>query len=276
MVLDRKRPQLRRLQPLHRLVVQVDLRDRGISPLNALRINRVSMVLRRDLDSTGRQVAHRMVAAAVPELQLERLAAERIGQHLIPQADPEDRRLPQQAAHRLHRVPQMLRVPRAGRKQHPVRLLLQHLLRRRPARHHDRPAPELVEVAQDAGPHPVVHRHDPQPILVIDRRLRFARLLSRLPLIGRRRAHLLHQVRLAVLRAPLDPLHHCLRRLLRRDRPHHHPRGPQLSRQRPRIDPGNAGDFVTLEEPIQRLLRPEIARHPTHLFYDQPRGLERR
>ena len=50
-----------------------------------------AVVLRRDLDLAGLLVADRVIGAAVAELELERLGAERLAEELMAQADPEDR-----------------------------------------------------------------------------------------------------------------------------------------------------------------------------------------
>ena len=50
-----------------------------------------AVVLRRDLDLAGRLVADRVIGAAVAELELEGLGAERLAEELMAQADPEDR-----------------------------------------------------------------------------------------------------------------------------------------------------------------------------------------
>ena len=49
------------------------------------------VILRGDRDFPGAQVFDRMIAAAVPELQFESGPAERVGEDLMPETDPEDR-----------------------------------------------------------------------------------------------------------------------------------------------------------------------------------------
>ena len=44
---------------------------------------------------------HRLVAAAMAELELEGLSAKRVAEHLVAEADAEDRLLADEAAHRL-------------------------------------------------------------------------------------------------------------------------------------------------------------------------------
>ena len=54
-------------------------------------VDRVVVVLARDLDPAGRLVADRMVRAVMAERQLHRAAAEREPEDLVAEADPEDR-----------------------------------------------------------------------------------------------------------------------------------------------------------------------------------------
>jgi len=78
------------------------------------------VVLAGDLDATGCFVTNRVVAAVVPERQLERLAAERATQQLMAEADAEDRNLSQQLADGLHGVPDHRRIPRAIAEKHAI------------------------------------------------------------------------------------------------------------------------------------------------------------
>src|SRR5947207_15124481 len=50
-----------------------------------------AVILRGDVDPPGAEVLHRLIPAAVPELQLERLPAEGEGQKLVPEADAQER-----------------------------------------------------------------------------------------------------------------------------------------------------------------------------------------
>src|SRR5947207_15628809 len=60
-----------------------------------------AVILRGDVDPPGAEVLHRLIPAAVPELQLERLPAEGEGQKLVPEADAQEgdasRELPSRA-----------------------------------------------------------------------------------------------------------------------------------------------------------------------------------
>jgi hypothetical protein len=58
---------------------------------SALGVGGETVVLRRDRNASRLQVLHRLVAAAVAELELEGRAAERVREHLVAEADAEDR-----------------------------------------------------------------------------------------------------------------------------------------------------------------------------------------
>ncbi len=96
-------------------------------------VDREAVVLRRDLDRARLQILHRMIRAAVAELELERLRAAGQAEQLMAQADAEDRLLAQQAADRVDRVFERLRIAGAVGEEHAVGLLGQHLLGRRRA-----------------------------------------------------------------------------------------------------------------------------------------------
>src|SRR3954453_19338953 len=74
---------------LDSLVVQVD-------PVHAdLRRQRCgidgeTVILRGDFDAAGLEVLHRLIAAPMAELQLERFAAKRLAQDLVPEANTEN------------------------------------------------------------------------------------------------------------------------------------------------------------------------------------------
>ena len=77
-------------QPLDGPVVQARVRDLDAGRQRA-RLDGEAVVLRRDLDAARLEVLHRVIAAAVAELELERPSAERQREHLVAQADAEQR-----------------------------------------------------------------------------------------------------------------------------------------------------------------------------------------
>ena len=70
------------------------------APGDALVLDREAVVLGGDLDDAGAQVLDRVVGAAVAELELEGLHAERLRQELVPEADAEHGHLAEQALDR--------------------------------------------------------------------------------------------------------------------------------------------------------------------------------
>src|SRR3970282_1576677 len=82
----------------------------------------VAVVLGGDVDAAGPQVLHRVVGAAMPELQLERLRTEGAAEELVGEADAEHRPLADQRFHGGDGVVQERRVARAGGEHDAVRL----------------------------------------------------------------------------------------------------------------------------------------------------------
>ena len=76
-------------EALDRAVVQVDLGD-GAGGRQRGGIDGEAVVLAGDRDPPASPVAHRLVAAVMAELELERPAAEGQAEELVPQADAED------------------------------------------------------------------------------------------------------------------------------------------------------------------------------------------
>src|SRR6266404_5068872 len=146
--------------PLHRPVVQ-------IHPVHAhlrrqrIRVHREPVVLRRDFHPARRQVLHRLVRAAMPELQFERFAAERLAQYLVPQADPENRNPAlHQITHRPHRITQRGGIARPVGEKNPRRLVRQRFLGRRRRRHHLHLEPMLPQPPHDVVFHPKIVGHN--------------------------------------------------------------------------------------------------------------------
>src|SRR5712692_10988820 len=79
-------------QSLHRSVVQIHMRHLDIRGQRR-RIDGEPVVLRRDLDLAGCELLHRMIRAAVAELQLERGASHREAENLVTETDPEYRQV---------------------------------------------------------------------------------------------------------------------------------------------------------------------------------------
>src|SRR5260221_7427887 len=143
-------------EALARSVVQMNVRAlHGIR--ERLEVDAEAMVLRRDLDATRREVFHRLVAAAVAELELVRLAAEREREELMPEAYSEDRFFADEATHRVDRVADRGGIAGTVREKNSVGREAEHVLRAR-LRGDDRDAkPGVDETAQDVALDSEVH-----------------------------------------------------------------------------------------------------------------------
>ena len=109
------------------------------------------MILRGDVYPARCEVLTGMVAAMVSELQLERPPAERVAEHLVAQADAEDRPLTDEFAHGAMHVIQRGRITRPGGKKDAVRVERQHLRRAGARRDHPHLEPVLPQPAQDVA-----------------------------------------------------------------------------------------------------------------------------
>src|SRR6266852_4361349 len=76
-------------QPFNGLVVEIDAVYAHLAR-QGVRIDGESVVLRGDFHAAGLEIFHRLVAAPVAELQLERLATQREAKDLMAQANPEN------------------------------------------------------------------------------------------------------------------------------------------------------------------------------------------
>ena len=94
-------------------------------------IHRESVIVRGNLHLLGDAVQHRMIRAAVSELELVGFAAERQAQNLMAQADAEHRLLADQFADLLRLEFERLGIARAVRKKHAIRLERQHIFGRK-------------------------------------------------------------------------------------------------------------------------------------------------
>ena len=118
------------------------------------------MVLAGDLDLAGDEVLDRVVRAPMAHMHLLGLRPQRQRQHLVAQADAEDRLA---AVHQLldlrHRIGAgRRRIARPVRQEHPVGIVRQDLVRRGLGRHHRHPAALGDQIAQDVALGPEIHR----------------------------------------------------------------------------------------------------------------------
>ena len=120
MILHAEKRERAMAQALVRMVVQIQVRDFDVTRWQRIRINAEAVILRSDLDFSGKQILHRMVRAVVAEFQLEGFAAESKAAELVSEADAEDRDAPEQLADICDGVGDRLGVSGAVRKEHAV------------------------------------------------------------------------------------------------------------------------------------------------------------
>ena len=138
-------------EAFQRLVVQVDVRDFDFVEVERIGIHREAVVVRSDLDLAGDLVQHRVIRAAMAELQLVRLAAERQAEDLVPQADAEDRDPADQLAHLRGLKLERLGIAGAVREEHAVGLQREHVFGRGGRGHHRHAAADVHQPAQDVA-----------------------------------------------------------------------------------------------------------------------------
>src|SRR3954451_15180763 len=79
-----------------------------------------TMVLRRDLHLTGRQIHYRLIAAVVAKLEFVSLTAERQSEDLVTETYAEDRLFPDELANVLFSVGHRIGISRAVRKKYAI------------------------------------------------------------------------------------------------------------------------------------------------------------
>src|SRR6185295_2432374 len=136
-------------ETLQRLVVQIRVSDLDFVEVQRFGIDCEAVVVRRDLDASGNLVEHRMIRAAMAELQLERLSTERESGDLLTQTDAEDRHAPDKFANLRDLKFERLRIPGSVREKHTIRLQREHIFGGRPGGNHRKSAPYMHQAAQN-------------------------------------------------------------------------------------------------------------------------------
>ena len=203
--------------------------------------HREPVVLDGDEHAAGRDVAHRVVRAAMAERQLEGLVAEREPEQLVAEADAEERHPAEQRADRLDLVGEHGRVAGAVRDQHDARLGLEDRVGVPRARHDVGLEPGVGEPARDRALRAEVDDDDARP--GADRvRLGRADLAVERPAVDERLGE----------RARVELLD---RRVA--ERAAQHAAVADLPHERPRVDAGERDDAL-LAQP-RRELGPHVA-----------------
>ena len=247
-------------------------------------IDAEAMVLRGDLDGARIELLHRMVAAAMAELQLVGLGAEREAHQLVPEADAEHRHVGvDQLLHAVDRVRDGGRIAGTVAEKDAVRLPRQHVRRRRRrGKHADRAAVRrqpAEDVQLDAE---IVGGHLQRPLGAAQRRDAKAGLAHfigerGLEVVRLRARHVLHEVGALHVRDAASPLDQLLRidRSGRDDAAHHAARA-QLLGERAGVDVADRDDVVAREVVAQRALGAPVARHRRGIAHHEPGHLRLR
>ena len=101
MILDAENPIGAAFDAFGGIVQQIQVRKGQPGTLQRLRIDRKAVVLARDLDLARFEVLHGVVAAAMSEFHLESAGSVSQRNHLVSQADTEDRQAPPKRADHL-------------------------------------------------------------------------------------------------------------------------------------------------------------------------------
>src|SRR5262245_43637568 len=128
MVLNTESGQGAVLEAFHRVVIQVNVGDLHVIQIQTVRINRETMILRRDLDLISRQIEDRMIAAMMSELEFVCPAAQSQAKDLMAKANAEHRFFSEEIAHIRDGVLEGFRIAGPVRKKNTVWLEVQDVL----------------------------------------------------------------------------------------------------------------------------------------------------
>src|SRR3989454_2819536 len=139
------------LQPLARVVVQVQVGNIDVVQIQRFRIYRETVILRGDLDLLPLDVQHRMVSAVVTELELVCPASKREAKNLVSQADSEKRLPAQQVPDIPDRIVHCFRIPWSVGEEDPIRFQSEDIFSRRRRWHYGNTRAAAREISQDVG-----------------------------------------------------------------------------------------------------------------------------
>src|SRR4051812_19269680 len=122
------------------------------------------MVLGRNGDAARCHVPYRMISTSMPELEFSCLGADRPGQELMSQTNPEIRNLlPQHAGDQLESGVEICWVAGSGRYHDPVRLKPLDLFSRRAEWNDGHPTAPLNQRSNDVSLDSAVKNHNVRP-----------------------------------------------------------------------------------------------------------------
>src|SRR6185295_60793 len=96
-------------KPFHRIVIQIDMRDLTITG-QRIGIDCESVILRRNLNPSRKQILHRVIPPVMPKRQLVSAASECEPHQLMPKANSEYRIPPDQFSYILNDISQRFRI----------------------------------------------------------------------------------------------------------------------------------------------------------------------
>ena len=143
-------------QAFHASVKQIDVRNFQSRSRNRRFPHRVAVVLGGDFHPSVQKILDRMVSAAMTEFQLVGFCAVSKRDHLVTEADSENRQFSAQLAHQADNRRNVLRVSRPVGKEEPVGIHPFDLLCGRIKREHRHIASSAVERPHDIFLHPAV------------------------------------------------------------------------------------------------------------------------
>ena len=144
-------------QALHRLVVEVDVRDFEATRQGLCR-DREAVVLRGDFDAARVAIQDRLVAASMSELELVGFGSAGEAHQLVTETDSEDRYLTKQFANRIDCVGERLRIARPVRQKHAVWFVGQDFGSRHVSGDDCDSTAKVAQMSQDVPLHAVVDR----------------------------------------------------------------------------------------------------------------------
>src|SRR5262249_53375914 len=132
-----------------RLVVEIGVGDFDLVGVERIGIDGESMVVRGDLDFAGDFVEHRMICAAMAELQFVRLATNRDAENLVAEANPENWLAGDQLADLHGLMLKRLGITGAVRQEDAVGFQSQNVFCGRGSGNHREAAADLTKPAQN-------------------------------------------------------------------------------------------------------------------------------
>ncbi len=220
----------------------------------AIAVDRVPVVLGGDVNEAGLDIANRMVAAAMTELEFVRVAAERAGEDLVAEADAHNRHVADETFGCFDEVVEQLGVARARRHQDAIGLPVEQLSSGHSGRVGHDVATASFEQPQDVVLEPEVADQDAVPFTADS-----GAWDGLVPGVRRRGRHTAYEVGGCIRRQFLQPRERLLGALLDGDDPHHDAPRPDAPRYRPRVDAADTDDALGRQELVQRHVAVRVA-----------------